>query len=105
MTNMTISFLVGTQRALLLFIYKECKKRHSNATSGLTKKRISSLTGICAGTIKNSITRLKQKGFIDIIESKNGRGGWSRYTILEKHLQELSLFGGKKYLHWQKEQY
>jgi len=88
-TKNTFSSLVGLQREIVIFIYKECKAARSEITNPLTLEHISKSLSNKAGSIKVTIFRLEQKGFINRVEFKNGRGGWSRYSIQNLLFQQL----------------
>ena len=55
----------------------------------LSKVQILNATGIKKNTIKTSILRLKRKGYLNLSEYKDGRGGWSRYTLDKKFIAEI----------------
>jgi predicted transcriptional regulator len=85
----SFSSLVGLQRAIMLFMYNECKMARSKTTESLTLEHISMALKTSKGCIKTTIQRLESKGFIERVIFKNGRGGWSKYSIKDLLFQEL----------------
>ncbi|EKE01261.1 MAG: hypothetical protein ACD_21C00183G0002 [uncultured bacterium] len=102
-TKLPFSSLVGIQRALILFIYNECKIARSKSTENLTLEHISKTIKTSSGCIKTTLQRLETKGFINRIEYKNGRGGWSKYSISDQLFQEILQHetGNKLATNWQ----
>ena len=88
-TKIHFSSLVGLQRTLVIFIYNECKIARSNTTESLTLEHISKTINTATGCIKTTLQRLESKGFIERTEYKNGRGGWSKYSIPHQQFQEI----------------
>ena len=102
-TNLTqtehVSTLIGVQRAILLFIFEECKKSRSPITEPLAITHIASGIGIVPGSIKTSVSRLCDKAFLKINRFKNGRGGWSVYEIPDVVYKELLQMETQHKLH------
>lgn len=102
-TNITqtqhISTLIGHQRIILLFVFEACKKARSHLTDPLTIIYISKSLEIALGSIKTSIARLCEKGFLKINTYKNGRGGWSIYEIPDHVYKELLQMETQHKLH------
>jgi predicted transcriptional regulator len=102
-TNLTqtehISTLIGHQRNLLLFIFEACKKSRSHITEPLTIIHISTALEMRLTSIKTSISRLCEKGFISINSFKNGRGGWTVYEISDSVYKELLQMETQHKLH------
>jgi len=88
-TKVPFSSLVGLQRAIIIFIYNECKIARSKTTESLTLEHLSMALKASCGCIKTTIQRLEAKGVVGRVEFKNGRGGWSKYTIPDLLFQEL----------------
>jgi hypothetical protein len=88
-TEISLTTLVGLQRALLMFIYYECKKARSKSTKSLTLEYISGTLKSSKGSIKTTLQRIEAKGFIKRTNFKIGRGGWSQYSISDVLFQEL----------------
>ncbi|MEI8055604.1 MAG: hypothetical protein WCH10_06425 [bacterium] len=102
-TKNNFSSLVGLQRILVFFIYNECKIARSNTTESLTLEHISKTINATAGCIKTTLQRLEAKGFIEKTEYKNGRGGWSKYSIPRQQFQEILQYetDNKQATNWQ----
>lgn len=92
-TNLTqtihISTLVGIQKDILLFIFEECKKNPSYISKPLSIDYIANGINKSNGSIKTSIVRLCDKGFLRVNSYKNGRSGWSQYEIPIHIYQDL----------------
>lgn len=73
--------IIGLQRAVVNFIYNECTKTLSKATESLTLEHISLSIKHDKKCIKNAIYRLTKKGFVTRNNFKNGRGGWTQYSL------------------------
>lgn len=86
-----VSSLVGLQKTVLVFLYQECKKARSQITAELTLSYLSDLTGLKDYVVKKTISRLEEKGFVTRPEFKNGRGGWTKYSVVDFAYQELLI--------------
>lgn len=102
-TSCSLSALVGLQRATIIFIYNECKIARSKVTESLTLEHISSALNTSCGSIKTTIQRLETKGFVKRVCFKQGRGGWSKYSIPDPLFQELLQYesSNKLVTNWQ----
>jgi predicted transcriptional regulator len=102
-TKSSFSSLVGLQRSLVIFIYNECKIARSKSTENLTLEHIGKTVNASIGCIKTTLQRLEAKGFIERIEYKNGRGGWSKYSISDQHFQKILQYetSNKQTTNWQ----
>lgn len=88
-TNTSVSSLVGLQRKTLNFLFTDCKLRGTKFTRELTLLHIAENLEIPMGSVKTTLKRLEEKSFIKRIAFKNGRGGWSKYELLEEVYKEL----------------
>jgi predicted transcriptional regulator len=88
-TKIPFSSLVGLQRSIIIFMYNECKFARSKSTKNLSLEYIGRTVNVSMGCVKTTIQRLEIKGFIERIEYKNGRGGWSKYSMPDHLYQEL----------------
>ena len=104
-TRAPFSSLVGLQRAIIIFIYNECKIARSKTTESLTLEHLSSALKASCGCIKTTIQRLEAKGAVERVEFKNGRGGWSKYAIPDLLFQELLQYESNNKLatNWQQQ--
>ena len=85
----SFSGLVGLQKTILVYLYQECKKARSQVTTELTIAYLSELTDLKDYVVKKTISRLEGKGYITRPEFKNGRGGWTKYSVVDSVYQEL----------------
>lgn len=84
-----LSSLVGVQRKMVIAMYESMKLNNSFQTQELTISKIANMTGEKAGVIKTNLYRLKQKGLLFLVEYKDGRGGWGKYSLDEELLRDL----------------
>ena len=87
--NISFSGLVGLQRNIIIFIYYECKNSRSKVTGTLTLEHIAKSIECSTETAKTTLKRLKKKGCLMRVESKNGRGGWSQYELPDNIYHEV----------------
>jgi len=88
-TNEQFSCLTGIQRIMVIFLFQQCKISRQKVTEGLSPAHIANTLKIRIGSVKTTVIRLEQKGFIRRASSKEGRGGWSCYEIPDKVYSEL----------------
>lgn len=88
-TNHQFSSLVGLQKALVIFIYNECKMERAKITKSLSLEYISSAINAPYSSVKKTLQRLQSKQFIKRGEFKVGRGGWSKYLLSETAFREV----------------
>jgi hypothetical protein len=84
-----ISILTGVQREMVFFIYESCSKNRERLSDPMTPVHLAESIGCKLGSIKTSIKRLVEKGFIKRIENCIGRGGWTRFQIPNAIYMEL----------------
>ena len=86
--------LVGKERNLILFMADDCRLNGSLITSPMTRERIAEVINSSANRAKNIVFRLQEKFIIESVESKTGRGGWTKFklekAIFQKALIQLS---------------
>ncbi len=88
-TKTHYSSLVGIQRKLLIFLIDDCKNTRSRITQEMSLEHLAESLKAPIGGLKTTLRRLEKKGFIQLIEFKNGRGGWRKYEIPDEVYQEL----------------
>ena len=82
--------LTGLQLELLIFIYDICKRSGSRISDPIAINFLASFCKTTAKSAQESIRRLQQKCFLNREKFKNGRGGWTQYSIPESVFKELS---------------
>jgi hypothetical protein len=82
--------LTGLQLELLIFIYDLCKRSGSRISDPIAISFLASFCKTTAKSAQESIRRLQQKCFLNREKFKNGRGGWTQYSIPESVFKELS---------------
>lgn len=88
-TNVHFSSLVGLQKAIIIFLYQECKKIRNKITNSITLNHIASCINTTARSVKTTIQRLETKKCLIRKEYKNGRSGWAKYEIPENIFREI----------------
>lgn len=89
-TKGDILALTGLQLELLIFIYDLCKRSGSRISDPIAISFLASFCKTTAKSAQESIRRLQQKCFLNREKFKNGRGGWTQYSIPESVFKELS---------------
>jgi hypothetical protein len=95
--------LSGLQRGTVLFMYSLCRAGGTRTTENVRLDAIASSLETTPGAIKETIKRLATKGFIQRINYRAGRGGFSSYALPEeiyRHLFELET-GNKLGTNWE----
>lgn len=88
-TNVGLSYLTGIQKQILIMLYISCKKTRSHITEEFALINIASALNIRLGSVKTSLRRLEDKGFIRSVTFKKGRGGWTKFELPEKIYREI----------------
>lgn len=84
--------LSGLQRGTVLFLYSLCRAGGTRTTEYVRLEAIATSLETTPGAIKETIKRLVAKGFIQRVDYRAGRGGFSSYALPEsvyRHLFEL----------------
>jgi biotin operon repressor len=88
-TKADFSSLVGLQRELVIFFYESCQFNRSSDTEKLSVEHIAKSCETSASSIKKTIQRLEERGFLKRKDFKNGRGGWTIYSLPKDVFQDL----------------
>lgn len=106
-TNNSFSSLIGLQRAIVVFFYEHCKILRSKVTEPISIEHIAKHLNIKVGSVKTTVRRLQEKNFLNRIEFKNGRGGWSKYEVPNHVFSELMQLetGNKLNTNWTQTRY
>ena len=80
-TKPKFSRLTGLQKKLLLLFFDACQINGSKDTSEITIESLSTRLETPSSSIQKTIQRLEKKGFIFRKDFKNGRGGWTIYSL------------------------
>jgi hypothetical protein len=89
--------LSGLQRGTVLFMYSLCRAAGTRATENVRLDAIASNLETTPGAIKETIKRLVAKGFIQRVDFRAGRGGFSSYALPEGIYRQLfELESGNK---------
>ena len=88
-TKSDFSSLVGLQRELIIFFYESCQFNRSSDTEKLSIEHIAKSCETSASSVKKTIQRLEERGFLKRKDFKNGRGGWTVYSLPKDVFQDL----------------
>ena len=98
--NTDFSSLPYIQQKLLKALFINCQINGNRTTQQLTLSYISELAQIKRASLKNTIWRLKNKGFLTTKKYKDGRGGWVIYELpKEVFLEIITLENGSQTVH------
>jgi len=89
--NVSFSTLSGSQRRILLSIYKYCSLSSNLETNPLSIENIAYNSNASIPTSKKTLQRLEKLGYIRRCSFKNGRGGWTIYSMDKTLFQEIRL--------------
>ena len=89
--------LSGLQRGTVLFMYSLCRAAGTRTTENLRLDTMASNLETTPGAVKETIKRLVAKGFIQRVDYRVGRGGFSSYALPEAIYRQLfELESGNK---------
>ncbi len=88
-TKLDFSALVGLQKKLLILVYFSIRRNQFNQTEKLSVEYLAQSSKSTKYSVRQSIQRLEKKGFINRENFKNGRGGWTVYSIPKSIFQDL----------------
>ena len=88
-TKVSFFELVGLQRKVTLYVYDSCKLTRSPISGPITLEAISICLQSPKGSVKMTTNRLREKGVIETIDQKEGRGGFTKYRITDSVYQEI----------------
>jgi predicted transcriptional regulator len=92
----SFSSLIGLQREIVLLIHEICQTILEQQTNPLSLDFIATQCKCTKSTARKSIQRLEQKGIILRMSFKNGRGGWTKYQLLDQIYQEIRMLKNQK---------
>jgi biotin operon repressor len=81
--------LTGLQKKITDTIYDLCKISSDRNSCQVSIEILSTQCGSTTSAVKKAIQRLEQKGILTRKGFKNGRGGWSMYSIKDDIHQEM----------------
>ena len=87
------SRLIGNQRDIVVALYKNIYMNDSVTTKELTLDELSILSGVNKKSLKNTLFRLNNAGFIIRSDQKLGRGGWVKYSLNSLLNEEIKNIG------------
>ena len=81
--------LVGTQRELAIFLYRQCKINRDKTTPPISMDNIAMSCNISISSARKTLQRLEKKNLVKRSSFKNGRGGWTKYELPKDIYQEI----------------
>ena len=98
--NIEVSSLPNIQRKVLFALFRNSQINGDRTTQKVNLQFISSISEVKLSSLKNTLWRLRKKGYIKTVEYKDGRGGWSCYKIAkEVHKEILYQDNGSQTVH------
>ena len=95
----SFSRLIGNQRNVVIAFYKSIQMNDYLTTRELTLDEIAISAGVNKKSLKNTLFRLSNAGFIIRAEQKVGRGGWVKYQLnqdLKNEIDNISIYSGAR---------
>ncbi len=87
--NSSFSQLVGLQKKIIEIIYRFCRINGEKTTDKISLEFLSSNCKANTAVVQVTTRRLISKGVLGKFESKEGRGGWTRYSLPDVVYKEL----------------
>jgi len=81
--------LTGLQKKIAITIYKLCQILRNKKTDAVSLSQLSNQCQSTSGAVKMAVNRLVDKGILLRESFKNGRGGWTVYSIPNNVYQEM----------------
>ncbi len=88
-TKLHFSSFSDVEKLLISFIYEDCLSNGSLKTNELKVSFIAQMTRTPIVTVKKTIQRLEKIGHLGRVKFKNGRGGWTAYSISKNIYDEI----------------
>jgi len=88
-TNSSFSQLVGLQKKIIEIIYRFCRISGEKTTDKISLEFLSSNCKANTAVVQVTTRRLISKGVLSKFDSKEGRGGWTRYSLPDVVYKEL----------------
>ncbi len=88
-TKPQFSSLIGSRRKLILFLYQESRAARSTSTEVLSIEHIAASTETTVTSAKKTLQRLEKEGYFRRTGYKDGRGGGTKYELVESVFQDL----------------
>jgi predicted transcriptional regulator len=89
--NQHLASLVGIQRSLLFYVYESCRFNGEKVSGPLSLQSLVVSTKSTKSAVKKAVQRLEEKQFIQRINFKDGRGGWTQYGLTSEIYNALML--------------
>ena len=85
----TFFSLSGLQKKILEILYSSCRNLGEKTTQKLSIQYLCEQVKTTPRTVKNALHRLIKKNLISKYQFKNGRGGWTQYTLSNSVYSDL----------------
>ena len=80
--------LSGHSKAIILYLYKQCKINRKCDVL-VSSESIVTSTNIAIGSISTTLKRLKENGYIEILQVKSGAGAWRLIRLNDSIYKEI----------------
>jgi len=84
-----INHLVGKEKTLLCYVVSLCKNRGSLETDTVLSDDLKNVLGVDNNGLANMIFRVKDKGFLNLIEQKKGRVSWRKFSVPKEIYEQI----------------
>ena len=88
--ELSFETLVGNFKKIILYVYNQCKFNGTYEII-LSITSVATATRIPVGSVNTTLVRLEEKGVIQKIKSRAGRGGWKQIKLAE-HIYRQILY-------------
>ena len=82
--------LVGNQKKFTLYIYNQCRNKGNLITDKIISSELIKQLNSTSLRLRNTISELKKKKIIDVINTKNGNGGWRIFRMKKDIYNEIT---------------
>jgi predicted transcriptional regulator len=76
-----LSMLIGLQRNVLLYVYESCRAEGAKISAPISIENLATALRTTVSAARKATQRVEQKGYVTRAKYKDGRGGWTQYSI------------------------
>ena len=102
--SLDINHLVGKEKTLLCYIVSLCKNKGSLETDTVLSDDLKKVIEVDNNGLANIIFRVKDKGYLNIIEQKKGRVSWRKFSVPKEIYEQILRKGLDNHISINKEQ-
>lgn len=85
----SFSALVGVEKRIVQFVFECSKVNRGEYSNEMSLDFLADAVGTTKSSIKSTLFRLREKGVIRSYFRKNGRAGWSQYSIHDEIYRQI----------------